>query len=125
MYVIHGSRLNGRDEWTFLAESFQQGNGILVASGNFERKRLSIRLHVPLTSVIFIEELPRRDRVAGKRGRPAPAAAAAAAPEPAPAVPPRRRGRPPRAPAGSAPPSRPRGRRPSTRTESPGDQPVG
>ena len=104
MYAIHGSRLNGRDEWTFLAESLEQHNGIFVASGNFERKRLRTKLHVPLTSVIFIEELPRGDRGAGKRGKRAPAAA----PEPTPAVLPRRRGRRPRA-----------------RTESPGDQPAG
>ncbi len=58
-YVIHGSQLNGRDQWIFEADDYNIKDGLIVASGSFERKRHFTVLHVPLTSIIYIEEPPQ------------------------------------------------------------------
>lgn len=57
-YVIHGTQLNGRDQWTFEADDYKIKDGLIVASGSFERKRHYTVLHVPLSSIIYIEEPP-------------------------------------------------------------------
>lgn len=55
-YIIHGSQLNGRDQWIFEADDYVVRNGLIVASGSFERKRHFTVLHVPLSSIVYIEE---------------------------------------------------------------------
>ena len=54
-----------RDEWVFIADSMEQEQGMLVAEGSFERKRLRAVVHVPLTSVIYIEEAQAREQTEG------------------------------------------------------------
>ncbi len=54
---IYGSYLNGRDRWVFEAEDFQVNGSMLTATGSFQRKRFLIRVQIPLSSVIYVEEV--------------------------------------------------------------------
>lgn len=64
-WLIAGSRLNGRDGWVFEADSYEVEDNLIRAEGSFARKRSKTTIRVPMTSVIYIEELPQ---AVGERG---------------------------------------------------------